>query len=215
MPDGPNEVATACRALARRGLGAGIGGHVSLREGDSFWVNRVDREFAEISADDVLRVDIETGQRLEGAKEPSPGVGFHNAIYRGRPDVGSIVHTHAGWISALAALRRPPRMLNIRSTFFFDDVVMCPDDELASVAPALGAKAALLIPYHGAVTVGTDVGQATALHVCLEEAAAVDVRLAAIDVAEMSDDEAAAMKKIMESADYLQHTWDLLCRLAA
>lgn len=209
------EVATACRALARKGLGGGIGGHVSRRDGTSFWVNRLDREFAEIGDDDVVRVDIATGELLEGPSEPSPGIGFHNAIYLARPEVGGIVHTHADWVSALAALRRPLRMLNIRSTFFYDDIVVCPDDDLESVAPSLGTRSALLIPYHGAITVGVDAGHATALHVALEEAAAVDVRLAGVEVEPMADDDAAAMKKIMESADYLRHSWDLLTRQAA
>jgi L-fuculose-phosphate aldolase len=214
MRDARTEVAIACRALAGRQLGSGIGGHVSRRDGSAFWVNRVDRSFPEIQADGVLRIDIETGEVLDGGAEPSPGITFHNAIYRARPDVGAIVHTHAPWISALAAMRRPLRMLNIRSTLFYDDLVVSPDDELASVAPTLGSASTLLVPYHGAITVGSDVGRAIALHVSLEEAAAVDVRLAGIDVPPMSDEEAAAMKKIMESATYLDQTWDLLCRQA-
>ncbi len=216
--DPREQVAIACRALDAKGLGAGIGGHVSLRadDGGSYWVNRVDREFAEIDGSDVVGVDIETGDVISGESLPSPGVSFHNAIYRARPDVGAIVHSHAEWITTLTALRRPLRMLNVKSTYFLgDDLVVSRDDELDSVAPSLGAASALLIPYHGGITVGADLPRAAALHVTLEEAARVDCHLEGTGVEPMAEQEARKIRSIMESADYLALTWDLLERLGS
>ena len=42
-------------------------------------------------------------ERLEGRGKVNPTLTFHSEIYRARPDVGCVVHTHADHVVALTA----------------------------------------------------------------------------------------------------------------
>src|SRR5205814_5128224 len=42
-----------------------------------------------------------------GGRAPSTEWRIHRDIYRGRPDVGAVVHTHSPFATALSCLRRP------------------------------------------------------------------------------------------------------------
>ena len=79
------DVVRACQALGAKGLGSGIGGHVSRKapDLDAFWINAFDRTLAEVTAEDVLLVDYD-GNLLEGSREISKGFEFHPAIYQNR-----------------------------------------------------------------------------------------------------------------------------------
>ena len=92
------EIVTACQALALRGCGSGIGGHVSIRVPgmDALWINAFDRTLGEITADDILMINFD-GELLEGNRPISPGYEFHPGIYGQRSDVNAIVHTHGFW----------------------------------------------------------------------------------------------------------------------
>ena len=199
--------------LAAHGYGGGIGGHVSVRaEGaDSYCINAFDRTFGEMTPDDVLEVDF-SGKVLSGDRMVSLGVDFHSGIYGLRPDVQSIVHTHGTWITAMTAFQRPPKMWHSLSAFFFEDCVMSPDDSFENIAPALGQKSTVLIPWHGAITVASSLGRAAALHDTLEYAARLDVTLAPTDASPLPDEVCPKIRALVERATYLDETWELLRR---
>src|SRR5260221_14122459 len=48
-----------------------------------------------------------------GGGRPNPGVRFHIWIYRKRPDVNAIIHTHAPYASALAATGQPLKTIHM------------------------------------------------------------------------------------------------------
>ncbi|HFT1963576.1 TPA: L-ribulose-5-phosphate 4-epimerase [Enterobacter ludwigii] len=48
-----------------------------------------------MSAEDMVVVDIATGQVVEGVKKPSSDTPTHLALYRRYPEIGGIVHTHS------------------------------------------------------------------------------------------------------------------------
>lgn len=213
MADVREEIALACRGLAAHGCGSGIGGHVSVRGagGDSYFINAFDRSFAEMTPDDILEVDYE-GKVLSGGRYPSLGVDFHSGIYGLRPDVNAIVHTHGAWITAMTAFQRPPRMWHNLCTFFYNDCAMSPDDSFDSIAPALGDNSTVLIPWHGAITVGSSLGRAAALHDTLEYAARLEVTLAPTNASPLPDDVVPGIRALVERATYLDETWQLLQR---
>ena len=70
---------------------------------------------------------------------------------------------------------------------------------------------AIIIPWHGAITVGKDIGEAAALHVSLDYAARLDVTLPA-DAPVMPQDMCYEMRALVESAGYLALTWELIRR---
>lgn len=218
IPDDPRTlVAATCRGLSTYGLGSDIGGHVSVRAPgeDAFWINAIDRTFEEMTPDAVVKLDYE-GNLLEGDHPVSLGADFHEGIYGHRPDVTAIVHSHGPWVTALAALNRPVRVWHNLSSFFAGECAMSDDDTFEAIAPGLGHKHTILIPYHGAITVAESLPRAAALHVTLEYAAELDVRMSSIPEAEpMQEPMVSRVKDLVTKAGYLDLTFDLVLRRAA
>lgn len=52
-------------------------------------------EYDVMSAEDMVVVDIATGQVVEGVKKPSSDTPTHLALYRRYPEIGGIVHPHS------------------------------------------------------------------------------------------------------------------------
>jgi L-fuculose-phosphate aldolase len=71
-----------------------------------YYMLRFGLGFDEIRADNLLLVDDELNV-LEGDGMPNPANRFHLWIYRTRPQVKSIVHTHAPHVSALSTIGVP------------------------------------------------------------------------------------------------------------
>jgi len=184
-----DDIVTACRALASRGCDTGIGGHVSIRDPEQreFWINTFDRTLGEMTPGDVVKLDHEGANVLDD-RFVSLGWEFHAGIYDQRPDINAIVHTHGFWVTALASLARPLKMRHNLCTLFYEDQVMSPDDSFASISTALGSASTIIIPWHGAITVGSSIGRAAALHALLEDMAKLDVTLdASGDVPELPE----------------------------
>jgi L-ribulose-5-phosphate 4-epimerase len=52
-------------------------------------------EYTDMCASDMVIVDLHTGERIEGDKNPSSDTATHLALYRQFPEIGGIVHTHS------------------------------------------------------------------------------------------------------------------------
>jgi L-fuculose-phosphate aldolase len=205
----------ACHGLAAYGLGAGIGGHVSVRVPDRelYFSNALDKTFEEMKIEDILLLDFE-GRAVESDRPISPGIGFHQGIYKLRPDCGAVVHTHGFWITAQSAFGRPTRNLHNLCTYFHNRTAIAPDDDIESIAPAMKeGDLAIIIPWHGAITLGADIKEASALHVTLDYACKLDVTVPETAPL-MPDDHAKTIQGLLAKADYLTLTWDLMLRKA-
>jgi L-fuculose-phosphate aldolase len=218
IPNDPRvQVAATCRGLATYGLGSDIGGHVSVRAPgeDAYWINAIDRTFEEMTPDAIVKLDYE-GNLLDGDHPVSLGADFHEGIYAHRPDVAAIVHSHGPWITSLCALNRPVKVWHNLSSFFAGECVMSDDDTFEAIAPGLGQRSTILIPYHGAITVSESLARAAALHVTLEYAAELDVRMSSIpDAVPMQEPMVSRVKALVTKAGYLDLTFDLIMRRAA
>ena len=209
-----DDIVLACRALTARGCDTGIGGHVSVRATgeDAFWINAFDRTLGEVTAVDVMKLDYD-GNLLEGNREVSLGFEFHAGVYQHRSDVNSIVHSHGRWITALASLARPLKMRHNLCCIFHDDQVLSPDDRFESIGPAIETNHTVIIPWHGAITVGATLARAAALHATLEDQAQLDVNLEPTDAPEIPEHLRLGLKKLVDDqAGYLEQTWTLMRR---
>ncbi len=206
-------VLEAVRGLAASGLGSNIGGHVSIRVPGKrlFYMNAYDKTFEEMRVQDIALLDFD-GNVLECETLVSPGQTFHHGIYEQREDVGAIVHTHGFWITAQSAFGRPVRSLHNLTTYFDGHTCISPSDDFSAIGPALRAgDVAIIIPWHGAITVGRDVAEAAALHVTFDYAARLDVTMPQ-DAPVMPEDLRHEMRAVLEGATYLNLTWELLRR---
>jgi L-fuculose-phosphate aldolase len=173
----------ACRILHAHGHESGLAGQITARHGaGEFYTQQLGRGLAEARPSDLLRVD-ESLSVVEGAGMPNPANRFHGWVYRARPDVQCIVHTHPPYCSALSMLGIPLVIAHMDSCALYDDVgfvdhwpgVPIGDEEGRLISTGLGNKSALLLAHHGVVAVGRNVEEACVLALQLERAATLQI----------------------------------------
>ena len=93
--------------LPRNNLVAWTSGNVSARDPETNLVviKPSGVTFDDLSPENMVVVDID-GQVVEGNLKPSSDTASHCVIYRARPDVNGVVHTHSRYATAFAVLGR-------------------------------------------------------------------------------------------------------------
>lgn len=176
-------LATACRILAAEGHESGLAGQVTARaeKPNTWWTLEFGYGFDEATAGRMVLVD-EDLKPLSGGR-PNPGVRFHVWIYRKRPDVQAVIHTHAPYASALAATGQPLKTIHMDSAMLHGTAhlpdwpgVPVADDEGRIISGALGEAKTILLANHGLLTTGTSVEEAAYLAVFFERAARMQLR---------------------------------------
>ena len=147
----------------------------------TWWTLKFGLGFEEATAESMVLVD-EDLQPLAGGRA-NPGVRFHIWIYRQRPDVRAIVHTHAPYASALSCTTSTLKTIHMDSAMLHGTAhlpewpgVPVADDEGRISSGALGQAKAILLANHGLLTTGNSVEEATYLAVFFERAARMQLR---------------------------------------
>jgi L-fuculose-phosphate aldolase len=179
----PELLATACRILAAEGHESGLAGQVTARgeKPNTWWTLEFGYGFDEATAGRMVLVD-EDLKPLSGGR-PNPGVRFHVWIYRKRPDVQAIIHTHAPYASALAATGQPLKTIHMDSAMLHGTAhladwpgVPVVDDEGRIISGALGDAKTILLANHGLLAAATSIEEAAYLAVFFERAARMQLR---------------------------------------
>ena len=84
------------------GLVTWTSGNVSVADSGYLYIKHSGVLFADLVPSDIAVVDIETGEHIEG-KSPSSDTESHRVIYKNKPEICSIVHTHSTFATAFAA----------------------------------------------------------------------------------------------------------------
>ena len=98
------EVLEANLMLPKHGLVTFTWGNVSAvdRESGMMVIKPSGVEYEDMTADDMVVVELATGNKAEGKYKPSSDTPTHLELYRAFPDVGGIVHTHSRWATSFA-----------------------------------------------------------------------------------------------------------------
>jgi L-fuculose-phosphate aldolase len=199
-------VALGCRVLGAEDQGDLIWGHVSCRDPDGrgAWMKAATWGFEEVDEDKVILVDPDGGV-VEGTGRRHAEFPIHTEVMAARPDVTSVVHTHAPYAVALAATGQPLRPISHEGTLFVppDIARFTETGDLIltralgrEVAATLGDRNAVFLVNHGIVTVGPDVPTAVLTAVLLERACRMQVvASSAGELAHWSSDEEALSKR--------------------
>ncbi|WP_457111787.1 class II aldolase/adducin family protein [Marmoricola sp. URHA0025 HA25] len=162
-------VVDMCRTMLERGYLKATEGNVSVRiPGQRLYaVTPSNYDYDQMRVEDICIVDF------DGTHVPDPGgsglapsieCGMHANVYRERPDVNAIVHTHQPYASALAYLRKEIPALTDEQVRFLGKRVAIIDYAPAGTGflaknvqkKVAGGDNAFIIANHGIVALGTD-----------------------------------------------------------
>ncbi len=157
------KLALTCRILFEAGHDSGLAGQITSRgpEAGTYYTQQLGLGFDEISAGNLLLVDEDLNV-LHGHGMANPANRFHSWVYRARPDVNCIIHTHPLHIAALSTLEVPLQVSHMDLCPLYDDCAFLKDwpgvpvgnEEGEIISAALGDKRAILLSHHGLLATG-------------------------------------------------------------
>jgi len=166
--------------LPRHRLVVWTGGNVSVRDPESglIAIKPSGVRYEDLTAASMVVVDLD-GTVIEGDLKPSSDTSSHLYIYRHRPDVNGVVHTHSRYATAFAAVGRSiPVYLTAQADEFGGEIpcagfAFIGDDAIgALVVDGIGRSPAILLKHHGVFTVGPTAESAVKAAVMVEDIAA-------------------------------------------
>ena len=176
------------RILYAQGHDSGLAGQITARVTGTtdFITQRMGLGFDEIQVSNLLVVD-ENQSVLEGSGMPSPANRFHAWVYRERPEVQCLIHTHPVHTAAFSMLGRPLEISHMDTCVLYDDVaflsrwpgVPVGNSEGEIISNALGAKRAILLAHHGLLVACRSVEEACVVAIQFERAATLQLLAAA------------------------------------
>ena len=76
-----------------------------------------------MSPDDMVVVDLASGERVEGKWKPSSDTATHLELYRRYPEIGGVVHTHSTHAVVFAQAGRPiPALGTTHADYFYGEI---------------------------------------------------------------------------------------------
>jgi L-fuculose-phosphate aldolase len=164
------------RELWEDGLVRGSAGNISAKipGTKTCLIKPTGFRFKELQKDHFIVVNYETREVIKGSLKPSVETPFHTGIYKVRPDVGGVVHTHATTLVGFSAAGIPivPVYMGAMMGVPIAGWHFPGSEDLAEDAiKTLGDGNAVMIKHHGVITVGPTIERASGLTIGLEEAA--------------------------------------------
>jgi len=164
------EIVRFGKKLLTAQLTSGTGGNLSIfnRSEGLIAISPSGIEYEEMKPEDVPIVDI-NGTIVEGSRKPSSELGFHVALYRKRPDITAVVHTHSVYATTMACLNWEIPAVHYLVAFSGHKVPLAPyatfgSNELATnVAESIGEHNAVLLANHGLAAIGPNLATAFAV----------------------------------------------------
>ncbi|MBV7546211.1 aldolase [Pseudomonas sp. PDM26] len=174
------KLALTCRILFDGGHDSGLAGQITARAETpgTYYTQRLGLGFDEICGSNLLVVD-EDLKVLKGQGMANPANRFHSWLYRARPDVNCIIHTHPLHSATLSMLEVPLAVSHMDICPLFDDCAFLKDwpgvpvgnEEGEIISKAIGDKRAILLSHHGLLIAGGSIEEACVLALLFERAA--------------------------------------------
>ena len=155
-----HEIIECARSMLSNGLVQGTGGNFSMRVQDGFLITPSGMDYRTLVESDIPKLSFEC-EVIEGKRKPSVEMRLHSYIYKARPDVNAVIHTHSVYATAFATLRRSLPVLTDNQAILFGGEI-----QTAEYAPigtellarnavnALADGNAVLLANHGSLCTG-------------------------------------------------------------
>jgi L-ribulose-5-phosphate 4-epimerase len=165
--------------LPKNNLVAWTSGNVSGRDSKTGLVviKPSGLKYDKMKPEDMVVVDLD-GRVIEGTLKPSSDAASHLYIYRQRPDINGVVHTHSPFATAFAALGKPIPVYLTAIADEFGGPIPCGGFALVGgeeigqiVVNNLDKSPAVLLKNHGVFTVGNSAEAALKAAIMVEDVA--------------------------------------------
>jgi L-ribulose-5-phosphate 4-epimerase len=209
------KLADAGRILESEGQGDYCMGHVTLRvpeDPDRILMKAGGMGLEEMTPDNIVTINIE-GEKVAGTHQRHNEVFIHSEIMRVRPEIQSVVHTHAPHSVIFSSLGKPLQPVGHPGAAFSDGLPVFSEttdlivtQELGkAVARCLGQHQVLLLRNHGIVTAGRTLEEAIYLALVLEKACWMQLVAESAGGAKLvtSHEEAKAKKRITRAENQI------------
>jgi L-ribulose-5-phosphate 4-epimerase len=163
--------------LPKNHLVVWTGGNVSARDPATGYIaiKASGIRYEDMRPEHMVIVDIE-GKIIEGNLKPSSDTASHLYIYKHRPEVGGVVHTHSVYATAFAAVNKPIPVVLTAIADEFGGPIPCGgfaligDEAIGKVVlESIGKSPAVLLKNHGVFTVGKNAKSAVKAAVMTED----------------------------------------------
>jgi L-ribulose-5-phosphate 4-epimerase len=165
--------------LPKNDLVKWTGGNVSGRDPETGYVviKPSGVKYEDLQPEQLIVLDV-NGKVLEGDLKPSSDTASHLYIYRQRPDVNGVVHTHSPYATAFAAIGKPIPVYLTAIADEFGGPIPCGGFALIGseaigkvVVESIGNSPAVLLKNHGVFTIGRNAETAVKAAVMVEDVA--------------------------------------------
>jgi len=171
------EVCRLHMELPKYNLVVWTGGNVSARDPASGLVviKPSGIRYEDLRPEHLVVVDL-NGNQVEGDLKPSSDTASHLYIYRRRPEINGVVHTHSPYATAFAAVNRPIPVVLTAIADEFGGPIPCGgfaligDEAIGQVVvESIGNSPAVLLKNHGVFTIGKSAQAAVKAAVMTED----------------------------------------------
>jgi len=220
------DLAAASRILAAQGVVDAFG-HVSMRNSSAPERYFMSRSLAPalVTPDDVLEYDLDSNPLNPSGRGSFLERFIHGEIYRARPDIQAIVHSHSPSVIPFGLVDVPMRAMfhnaaflaagvpvfDIREKFGATDMLVGNREKGVALAAVMGAKDVVLMRAHGSVACGTTLQTAVFRAVYTEVNARIQHWTVALErggsIAALDVEEGRLADAINETAG--KRAWDL------
>ncbi|UKI41130.1 MAG: class II aldolase/adducin family protein [Candidatus Melainabacteria bacterium] len=126
MIETKNELVEIIKKLGENKLLPGTSGNVSIRyKENQILLTASGSSSAFITCDDIILTDFEGNLLEKTAKHPTSEIGIHTLIYKKRPDINAIIHSHSSALSAFAVVHKPLRHILAENIYYFKIYHLC------------------------------------------------------------------------------------------
>jgi L-fuculose-phosphate aldolase len=218
------ELIAAGKVLVAEGQDDFTRGHISFRLPDNpklFFMKAHSIGLDEITMQNILTIDLD-GKVVAGTARRHSEVFIHSEIFKARPDVNCVIHTHPTYSIALSSTGRTLKCYSQPGALFYEALGVYTDtinlirtvEMGAGVARALGRGRGVLLKNHGVVVTGASIAETVIGTIMLENGAMVQLLAeAAGEVApEFPRADIEKLKAIITQPEQFQINFDYLVR---
>ena len=173
------EIINVSNEIYNKGLVSGKAGNISVKfkqnDYDIVAITPTQKSLSDLSEEDIVLVDMQGNVLTKG--KPSSEMDMHLEVYRRRPDISAIVHTHSPYATGFAFSSKRIKRLEgfgaINNPYLpYIEYEKPGSDELAKkVGENISDDDVLILKNHGVVCLGENLKEAKLLAVFVEESA--------------------------------------------